>query len=263
MRSGVTGCSGCGMDMTGCRSIWLTQVRELGGVVRLGQVVEEIRWREGGAEIVTAQGSFSARRVVVTLPLGVLQRGSVKFTPPVDRVMEAAAKMRMGQVCRFTLVFRSRFWEHLEPQPAMRRLSFLFTFEEMPRVWWTPHPELSNSITGWVGGPKAEELLGLSKTELEGVAVRTLAKVMGLAENAVREELIECYTHDWQADEFARGAYSYVAVGGLGAPAAMAEPVERTLFFAGEHTDVTGHWGTVHAAMRSGLRAAQQILGAG
>ena len=49
--------------------------------------------------------------------------------------MEAAAKMRMGQVCRLTLVFRSGFWEQLEPQPAMGRLSFLFTFEEMPRVW--------------------------------------------------------------------------------------------------------------------------------
>ena len=31
--------------------------------------------------------------------------------------------------------------------------------------------------------------------------------------------------------------------------------------FAGEHTDTTGHWGTVHAALRSGLRAAQQVLG--
>ena len=40
----------------------------------------------------------------------------------------------------------------------------------------------------------------------------------------------------------------------------MSEPVANTLFFAGEHTDTTGHWGTVHAAMRSGLRAATQIL---
>jgi hypothetical protein len=40
----------------------------------------------------------------------------------------------------------------------------------------------------------------------------------------------------------------------------MTEPVEDTLFFAGEHTDITGHWGTVHAAMRSGLRAAEQVI---
>ena len=42
-------------------------------------------------------------------------------------------------------------------------------------------------------------------------------------------------------------------------PSAMAEPVEDTLYFAGEHTDTTGHWGTVHGALRSGLRAADQI----
>jgi monoamine oxidase len=40
----------------------------------------------------------------------------------------------------------------------------------------------------------------------------------------------------------------------------MAEPVENTLFFAGEHTDTTGHWGTVHGALRSGLRGARQVL---
>jgi monoamine oxidase len=40
----------------------------------------------------------------------------------------------------------------------------------------------------------------------------------------------------------------------------MTIPVDSTLFFAGEHTDTTGHWGTVHAAIRSGLRAGQQVL---
>jgi monoamine oxidase len=40
----------------------------------------------------------------------------------------------------------------------------------------------------------------------------------------------------------------------------MTIPADNTLYFAGEHTDTTGHWGTVHAAIRSGQRAAQQIL---
>jgi monoamine oxidase len=41
----------------------------------------------------------------------------------------------------------------------------------------------------------------------------------------------------------------------------MTLPVQRTLYFAGEHTDTVGHWGTVHGALRSGLRAAEQVLG--
>ena len=40
----------------------------------------------------------------------------------------------------------------------------------------------------------------------------------------------------------------------------MAAPIADTLFFAGEHTDLTAHWGTVHAAYGSGLRAAGQML---
>lgn len=48
--------------------------------------------------------------------------------------------------------------------------------------------------------------------------------------------------------------------GALDAPFAMAVPAEKTLFFAGEHTDMQGHWGTVHAALASGYRAARQIL---
>ena len=40
----------------------------------------------------------------------------------------------------------------------------------------------------------------------------------------------------------------------------MALPVGGRLYLAGEHTDVTGHWGTVHGALRSGLRAGAQVV---
>ena len=65
---------------------------------------------------------------------------------------------------------------------------------------------------------------------------------------------------DWQADPFTRGAYSYVAVGGTDAPAVLARPVERTLYFAGEATHTQGMSGTVAGAIASGYRAADEIL---
>ena len=61
-------------------------------------------------------------------------------------------------------------------------------------------------------------------------------------------------------DDFSRGAYSYVCTGGAGAPHRLAEPVDDTLFFAGEATDVSGHLGTVHGAIASGRRAADEIV---
>jgi monoamine oxidase len=72
--------------------------------------------------------------------------------------------------------------------------------------------------------------------------------------------LAASYFHDWQADPFSRGAYSYVAVGGFDAPGLLARPLADTLFFAGEATDIGGQNGTVQAAIASGKRAAREIL---
>jgi monoamine oxidase len=233
---------------------------EYGGIVLTGMTVKEIRWEPGRAEVVTTAGSFGATQVVITLPLGVLQGGSVTISPRPDSVLVAAGRLRMGQARRFTLLFTERFWEDLPPQPALHELSFLFAFSEMPPVWWTAQPEPSYTITGWVGGPRSAALASLDEKELGPRACATLASIFGIDEDQIIRRLQGCYSHDWQHDERTLGVYSYAATGGLEASREMSRPVENTLFFAGEHTDTTGHWGTVHAAMRSGSRAAEQIL---
>jgi monoamine oxidase len=53
-----------------------------------------------------------------------------------------------------------------------------------------------------------------------------------------------------------------VPANALDAPRKLSLPVGDALYFAGEHTDLVGEWGTVHAALRSGLRAARQVLSA-
>jgi monoamine oxidase len=236
------------------------RIAEFGGKVLTGTPVKDIRWEEGQVEIVSDLWSFRAPHAVITLPLAVLQRGKVKITPRPHHIVEAADRLRMGQVRRFTLMFAEKFWNDLPPQPAIGEMSFLFAFTEMPPVWWTPHPEASNTITGWVGGPRSAALTGLDPKALGDKACAALARIFGLRKQRVHGLLKGCYTHDWQHDRFSLGAYSYVASGGLDASRRMTEPVVDTLFFAGEHTDITGHWGTVHAAMRSGLRAAEQVL---
>ena len=162
------------------------------------------------------------------------------------------------------MIFSTQYWQfsQLIDQQTLRSMSFLFTFSHIPPVWWTSHPDPDAlpALTGWIGGPRASLLDGKTPDELGFAACATLAKIFALDENLVRSALVATYSHDWTADPFAQGAYSYVPVGAVDASAAMTEPEADTLFFAGEHTDITGNWGTVHAALRSGLRAAAQIL---
>jgi monoamine oxidase len=235
------------------------RVLTAGGEIRLGARVVRVEWKEeregrkGCAKVATVDGRvFQAETCLVTVPLGVLQARTIAFRPEVPRVMEAAGRMRMGQVCRFTMVFGRRLW--------LERMSFLLAREQTPGVWWTGRPAEEKTLTGWIGGPRSSALLRLPIEDLRERAVRAAAAALGVLEEDVRAELQGFHTHDWQADEGFRGAYSWVPVGGLEASAEMTEPIAGVLFFAGEHTDTTGHWGTVHAALGSGVRAADQIL---
>lgn len=235
---------------------------EAGGNLILETLVERIDWTPGHVRAQTQRNgqpvTFEAAKAIITLPLGVLQQQSVTFSPVPDALHEAN-RLRMGQVRRFTLLFREKFWKQLEPA-SVANLSFLFSFTSMPPVWWTPHPAPGNTLTGWVGGPRSDALANLTAAQLGEAACETLAQIFSLDATYLREQLINCYTHDWQHDALTAGAYSYVAAGALDACSKMTLPAENTLYFAGEHTDTTGQWGTVHAAIRSGHRAAQQIL---
>ena len=68
--------------------------------------------------------------------------------------------------------------------------------------------------------------------------------------------------HDWRRDPFARGAYSYVTVGGGSARTGLAAPLDGALFFAGEATSSDGQGGTVNGALQTGERAANEAAAA-
>src|SRR6185437_11836839 len=243
------------------------RVRKLGGEVRLGCVVRSVRWNAGEVAVETSSAVFRAPRCIVTLPLGVLQRvnrgDGPKFEPEPAAIAHAR-RLAMGSAERFTMIFRERWWERSRrvPQKALETLRFLFTFRRSPPVWWTPYPEPQAlpALTGWCGGPRAAQLIGRDADQLGDEACRALAEIFGLPAQQVCDALIATHKHDWELDPCSYGAYSYVPASALDAPAAMAEPDCDTLFFAGEHTDITGNWGTVHAALGTGLRAAQQVF---
>lgn len=232
-----------------------------GGTLILDAPVKSIVWKRGAvsAEISCPEGArqYQSNCAVVTVPLGVLQARTIKFVPQPAEVLFHADRLKMGAVLHLALVFKQKFWD--------RQMSFLFAPTESPPTWWTPAPHEAPVLTAWAGGPKAESLLRLITAGGDSSALRdrclsTLAKMFALPLSDMRHMLSSWHVHDWQSDECARGAYSYVAAGALDAPEKMRIPVECTLYFAGEHTDVTGHWGTVHAALATGSGAAQQVL---
>ena len=114
-------------------------------------------------------------------------------------------------------------------------------------------------VVAWAGGPAADALGGLDDRRLAEVAIDALADLVG-EKRAHAHELVEgCFFHDWNTDPFARGAYAHVLVGGDGAPRRLAQSIDATLFFAGEHTVDAPGMGTVDGALASGKRAAREV----
>jgi len=126
-------------------------------------------------------------------------------------------------------------------------------------TWWTSLPVRSPVLVGYVGAVPAEQLLAEDPPSRLERSLVALSEVLAVPRRELEEQLDASASHDWHADPFARGAYSYISVGGNSAPRALARPVDGTLFFAGEATD-GAQIGTVAGALSSGRRAAREIL---
>lgn len=223
---------------------------------QFGAVVEKIQWRRGLVEIDARVAAMPRRykvsRVIVTVPLGVLQAGALCVDPEPDSLRHALQSIEMGHAARITFRFR---------KPVCRDgAGFLHSDSDWMPVWWTTHPVHSNVLTGWTGGPGAETCMDREPTAWVEGAIASLARMLGRNETELAADVESWHAHNWSTDPFTRGAYSYVRVGGLDAQRRFGEPVEDTLYFAGEAVNAEGHAGTVHGAISTGERAAGMIL---
>jgi monoamine oxidase len=237
--------------------------------LRLGERVTAIDWAAGRVSVSTRRADsdvtvVTARAAIVTLPISLLHpsargRGAIAFTPDVGTVRQAAARATMGQVQRMTLLLDRPLVDLLDEHRKERlsRTTFLQASGVEIPAWWTSYPLRTSLVVGWAGGPAAMAV-GAEPDRLVARGLSSLADALGIDRRVLSRHLVRSFVHDWSRDPYARGAYSYALVGGSDAAQALARPVRGTLFFAGEATEAEGRTGTVHGAIATGYRAAQQ-----
>ncbi len=231
-----------------------------GVALRTGAPVRRIAWQPGRVEATVDQSTYCAPKIIVTVPLGVLQAENIEFQPRPERTLQLAAQLAAGAVLRISLVFSTAFWTAVAPD-----LGFLFVDGGAFPVWWSSYPDPKPVLTGWAGGHRATAALlndgGASEAIRTTQALSDLSRAFDMSLPSLRSLLVCTHTHDWQSDPWSLGAYCYAPVNAAEVSTQLGLPEAETLFFAGEHTAADGDWGTVHAALSSGRRAARQILG--
>lgn len=255
--------------------------------VRYGCAVKALHWRRGHVRVIYCeQGNDASRTVlcskaIITVPLGVLrQRGdespsAIRFSPDFVQARSAIRSLRMCDVWKVTLAFRSVFWRKhparsVRHGTALHGAGTLLSPSLTPSAWWTrglasgvsdsdsPDPV----ITGWAfdGGARALARLSENHSALESSVVTALARALQCRRSVVQDELQGCYYHDWTGDYWSLGGYSYAPPGNFDAHRILSEPIDQTLYLAGEATNPNGRNATVPGAIETGVRAARHVL---
>jgi len=221
--------------------------------IRLSHQVHQIDYRDTPVRVQTDRGEFTADQVIVTLPLGVLQQGSVQFCPPLpEEKQQAIHRLQMGTLNKVVMKFSQVFWPQHLHRLGLLKTSAAETIEFWNYACYGEQPIL----VALVGGTQALALESLSPSEVLSRIMTDLRGILG----SDLPDPIEMISTRWGSDPFSLGSYSHVAPGAqIEDYDRIAAPLQDQILFAGEATHQL-HPCTVHGAYLSGIREAQRLL---
>jgi monoamine oxidase len=222
--------------------------------VQLNAPITQIDYRDQRIVLNDARGlRYQADKVIVTVPLSILQAGDVQFTPALPTAKTTAiGKIGIDAGLKIFLSFNRRFWA--------ADTGSIYGTGLVPEFWVASRGRSTqaNVLTAFVNGAKADALLALG-TGMTTAIVQELDTMYG--RGVASGSLTNAYVMNWLKEPYIKGAYSYPKVGGeLANRQELAQTVDRKLYFAGEATHFGGHSGTVHGAMESAERAVNALF---
>jgi monoamine oxidase len=218
---------------------------QLDGRIHLSSPVRRLRWDEEGLTVWTDEGELAAGAAVMAIPTAPL--AEIDFEPALSGpTADALGSVRYGQNAKLFV----RLQEPSPPSAVMSVRRRFWTYTQLDR-----DGEPASFVTAYAGTADAVQALanqGSPEGWIEEVA-------------ALRPELEldreAALLPTWHDDPWVRGSYSARSVSSPLRDAELSTPL-GPLFFAGEHT--AGDWhGLMEGALRSGERAARQLLEAG
>jgi monoamine oxidase len=225
--------------------------KEMNDIIRYEVPVKTVEDRGQEVRVTTENGdSFTAEKVIVTLPLKVLQK--VEFSPALSpQKSEAIEEVRVMDLARV-------FFELEQPVWRKQDLSGL-AFTDLPVGQLNAYENMNDPaggpalLEGYLAGKAAGNIHNKSKEEV----VEMLTPHMEEIFPGVKEHHTGTYIKDWSTDPYALGGPSWPAPGSVTAYLQDLQNVHGNVHFAGEHTSILRS--TMEGALRSGIRAAREV----
>ena len=218
--------------------------------IRLNCPVSRIAWKE--AHGVTAEGPFgrlTARKIIITVPTGVLASGAIRFDPALPSAKQTAlANLPMGALEKVAMVLPA-------PMPDLPEYTLSNSHIQQGHYHALVSAPDKAMMTALIPGPVSRALHGEGAAALEAFALDVLKNVIG---TQARVQAVS--STNWQGDPLALGSYPHQTVGHANARRVYSQPIEDRLFFAGDGGDDPLAV-TVGGAWRQGQKAAQSVAG--
>ena len=223
--------------------------------VRLNTPATRINWGGSGVSVETPSGTVRAKAGIVTVSTGVLNAGSIKFTPALPAwKQDAIGNLPMGLLAKVTLQFDGErfglvpnnwlsYWVPNEmPAEACYFLTFPFGFDIM---------------VGFVGGAFGWQLSAEGNDAAVDFALGEVVKMFG---SRAREHFVKGHLTRWAENPWTLGAYAAAKPGHHDARDALAKSVGNRVFFAGEAV-ATPYMQLCGGAFLSGQSVGKQVAG--
>ncbi|MGH1364200.1 MAG: flavin monoamine oxidase family protein [Calditrichia bacterium] len=216
-------------------------------------VVESIDYSANKVAIQTANKDFSADKVIVTIPLKILQSGSITFSPELPQKKQSAInEATVWDGCKAFIEFSEKFYPafvgfEIQPEKAGQKLYYDASYGQ----------NSSKHILGlFAVGSGTIPYVQLTDAALIDYILNELDVIFN---NQATANYVKHIFQNWNEEPHINGAYlydheSWSRVRKLG------DSVSGKLFFAGEAYTDGGDWASVHAAARSARRAVSKIL---
>ena len=205
-------------------------------------------------------GQLEANKVIVTVPLAILKKNVISFSPGLPGAMTTSmAKLGMDHSIRVLIDFKKNFWGD--------SMAHLWGGSAFPNCYSSGlgRSEFNQTLSITINGPKAVELSDLGSDMINVILAELDSIYAGQATQFVRRAFdtneILSIIKDWGKDEFIQGGISYpLPSATLADRENLGMVIQDKLFFAGEATDITGDAGTINGALASAERVAQQVV---
>jgi monoamine oxidase len=186
-----------------------------------------------------------ADSVVVAIPWSVLRHIPLEV-PLTDEQRSAIAGLPYGSGVKTLLEYPRRFW-------SRSNFGIVLVDGNYQAIWEPTFAQMgTEKILSCFSGGAPSLMLSDQASDLAKLAVRTIYPEA--------PEAIASRSHNWSVDQWAQGSYCYFKPGDLHRYNPHLMLPAGQIFFAGEHTAPVESRGYMEGAIRSGQRAAQQIL---